>query len=319
MITPFLLLLSVVWFTACTVQDTDETVADAPIMTDEAFAVVAEGMVIPNDESHLMLLVSGKVEAIYVDEGEWVQQGDVLIQLSGKEPVDAEIKSLEYQLLLAEQALDDLQSQADLEREQYSLKVIEAQTAYNAAEAAYDAYDFDRFEDDLENIEEEIIDARLDVEDAQDELADYLDLDDDNLTRKRYQQALDDAEEKLNELKREKSGLVNEHERVLLTRDAALAELHLVQKEAEKRQDGPDTDQLAAVKAQIESLQSSIDAANYQLDQLTLTAPFSGQVLEINASVDEAVAAGQIVIILADTNTWHIETNDLNELEIVQI
>ena len=104
MITPLLLLLSVVWFTACTVQDTDETVADAPIMTDEAFAVVAEGMVIPNDESHLMLLVSGKVEAIYVDEGEWVQQGDVLIQLSGKEPLDAEIKSLEYQLLLAEQA-----------------------------------------------------------------------------------------------------------------------------------------------------------------------------------------------------------------------
>jgi multidrug resistance efflux pump len=266
-----------------------------------------------------MLLVSGKVEAIYVDEGEWVQQGDVLIQLSGKEPLDAEIKSLEYQLLLAEQALDDLQSQADLDREQYSLKVIGAQTAYNAAEAAYDIYDFDQYEDDLENIEEEIIDARLDVEDAQDELADYLDLKEDNPTRERYQKAVDDAKGKLNELEREKSDLVNEHDQIIHTLDAALAELNLAQEELEKRQDGPDADQLAAVNAQIESLRSSIDAANYHLDQLTLTAPFAGQVMEINTSVDEAVAAGQAVIILADTNTWHIETNDLNELEIVQI
>ncbi len=319
MIVALVLLVSAVWFTACAVQETDGTAADTPIMTDEVYAVVAEGMVIPNDESRLMFLVSGKVEAIYVEEGDWVQQGDVLIELAGEEPLEAEIQSLEYQLLLAEQALDDLQTQADFDREQFSLKVIEAQTAYNAAEAAYDAYDFNRYEDDLENIEEEIIDARLDVEDAQDELADYLDLDEENLTRERYQQALDDAEEQLNELEREKSGLVNEHDRIILTRDAALAELHLVQKEAEKRQDGPDTDQLAAVKAQIDSLRSSIDAVNYQLDQLTLTASFSGQILEINASVEEAVAAGQMVILLADTNTWNIETSDLNELEIVQI
>ena len=119
MIVALVLLVSAVWFAACAVQETDGTAADTPIMTDEVYAVVAEGMVIPNDESRLMFLVSGKVEAIYVEEGDWVQQGDVLIELAGEEPLEAEIQSLEYQLLLAEQALDDLQTQADFDREQF--------------------------------------------------------------------------------------------------------------------------------------------------------------------------------------------------------
>jgi multidrug resistance efflux pump len=229
------------------------------------------------------------------------------------------MESLSYQLLAAEQAMADLELQADYDREQAALKIIEAQNTFNSAQEAYDQFDFDQHEEDLDAIKEDVIEAQHDVEDAEDELADYSDLEEDNPTREKYQKAVEDAEDTLNELTRKKSELVNQHDQVVRSLDAAQAGLEIAQEEYEKRTSGPDADQLAILNAQVRSIRAAMDAVTYKLDQLLLTASITGQVMEIKPVVNEAITAGQVVLIMADTKEWYVETDDLNELEIVEV
>ena len=314
----FLIILMLVSFTACATEQADESVSSSTeIVTD--VPVMAEGIILPKEDSSLAFTTAGKIEAILVQAGESVQTGDVLMRLAGSEPLEAELESLNYNLLMAQQALDDLQSQADYDREQTSLQVIEAQAVLYEAQDAYDEFDMDRYEDDLDALDEDIIDAEHDVEDAKDELADYEDLDEENTTREKYQDALDDAEDKLEDLQRERTDLINEYDQLLSTLNSAQAQYDITQEELEKRQNGPDSDQLAALNAQIDSIQASIDAAYYQLDQLELTAGMTGIVMEVLPTVNDVVSAGQTVVIIANTSEWMVETDDLNELEIIEI
>ena len=53
---------------------------------------------------------------------------------------------------------------------------------------------------------------------------------------------------------------------------------------------------------------------------MDLKAPYAGSVMEIsNLSVGHAVAAGQAVLVVADTAQWWVETKDLTELEVVKL
>jgi len=50
-----------------------------------------------------------------------------------------------------------------------------------------------------------------------------------------------------------------------------------------------------------------------------LRAPFAGTVAALNTKVGEQVAAGAPIVRLADFSTWHIETEDLTEIDIVAV
>jgi multidrug resistance efflux pump len=76
---------------------------------------------------------------------------------------------------------------------------------------------------------------------------------------------------------------------------------------------------LASLTAQIESLEASQTAVKKQLEKLELKAPFDGQVMEIYIDESEFASPGQPVIVIARTTQWIVETNDLTELEVVNI
>ena len=65
-------------------------------------------------------------------------------------------------------------------------------------------------------------------------------------------------------------------------------------------------------KAQVASAENTL--ANYELK-----APFNGEVMDVNVSVNEMVGPETWAVIVADTSQWYIETSDLTELEVVDV
>jgi multidrug resistance efflux pump len=65
--------------------------------------------------------------------------------------------------------------------------------------------------------------------------------------------------------------------------------------------------------------QASLDAAQAELAQATLTAPFDGTVAAINVSRGEVVQSGEIALVLANLDHLRVETTDLSEREIARV
>jgi HlyD family secretion protein len=60
-------------------------------------------------------------------------------------------------------------------------------------------------------------------------------------------------------------------------------------------------------------------AANAALEELSLVAPFNGEIIAVNLKAGEVVNPGLPGAILADLSNWHVETTDLTEIDVGQI
>lgn len=107
---------------------------------------------------------------------------------------------------------------------------------------------------------------------------------------------------------------------------AAQAEVNLITasiEDAQRRlaelQSGPDPDQLAAAQARLNSAKANLEAAKAALANTELRAPISGTVSNVNLKVGEQVAPGLPVIVLAEFSKWVVKTNNLTEIEVVNI
>ena len=61
-------------------------------------------------------------------------------------------------------------------------------------------------------------------------------------------------------------------------------------------------------------MQSQVDLTNTELK-----APFSGIIAELKVKVGEQVASGQPVVQIADQSSWLLETDDLTEINVVDV
>jgi len=305
---------------ACANQG-DVPIADAQPLNAQVVNViiVSEGMIIPKNDATLAFETGGTVTSIPVSKGDNVKTGDSLMIIGDQTQLEAQQKSITADLINAQQALDDLDQNAGVDKQTTWKNLMDTQETFNTAQEDYDDLDEDAFQDDLQDAEEDIIDAQQDVDDAQADLQEYLDLDEDNSTRQRYEDDLKDAQDTYNEKVRAKSEIQLEHDRILNAYQAAEAALAVAQAEYDKRQNGPDTDMLASLTAQIDSLQASQSAVDEQLSKMTLKAPFDGQVMEIYIDESEFASPGQPMIVIASTDQWIVETTDLTELEVVNI
>jgi multidrug resistance efflux pump len=94
--------------------------------------------------------------------------------------------------------------------------------------------------------------------------------------------------------------------------DAALAVEAEAKHQYEISLDGPNADQLALAKA-------NLDAAKDALSNYVLTAPFDGTVADVNVKVGEQAGPETRAVSVADFNQWIVETTDLTELEVVKL
>lgn len=282
--------------------------------------VSAEGRVIPLRSIKLGFQVGGELGEILVSEGDEVAQGDVLARLTKREPLEAQLRQANLELLSAQQALDELLETEELAREQAYQELVAAQTALNEARKVLHDLDTDEFQEELDDLNIAVQDAKEELDDAKEELDKYLDLDPDNATRKNAQTAYDDALRAYNKAVYDRDE--HRHELDQAKAAVALAEARVAeaQRQYDNRADGVDADALALAQARVDMAAAQVSAAQRALDNTELVAPFAGTVVDLNdLEPGETVNPGQTVVTLADMSGWLVETRDLTELDVVSV
>lgn len=267
--------------------------------------VIAEGRLEPVHAANLSFQARGVVEEVFVQAGDAVSEGDVLARLTNAGAAEA-------QVLVAQNAYDTLLRNESGDRAKLWDVYMKAQIARAEAERDWEDLDVDAIDDRIEEIEGDIEDLKEDLQDAQDEFDKYKDLDEENSKRKTAEDDLETAQEDLNEKVRELEEEARNRDEVKSKYDAALATEAEAKYQYEISLDGPNADQLAIAKA-------NLDAAKDALSTYVIVAPFSGMVPDVNIKSGEQVTPDIRIVSLIDDSGWYVETTDVTELEVVNL
>ena len=315
----------------CTSLPNQAAPTEVPEPVDDFTPLVsATGVVVPFQSSTLSVPTAGLVEEVLVEEGDSVNTEDVLLQLQGKEDLQAAITAAEYELTLAQRALDDLYDNNAIERVSVLKDAADAYEALRQAE--YNDYyfnvpsnqeDFDMFAGAVA-MRELLEQARAEYEPFKGTGSEftYIDCDDVEAIKQfpglcgnteRY-----DIEDQLEDAEADFKSAVDRIENVT---NIALAEEQL-RKALEKFDtlgQGPDPEDVAAAESRLENAQASLAAAEALYDDLQLNAPFDGTISELYINDSEWIAPGQPAMLIADLEHLRIETTDLSEIDVARI
>lgn len=110
---------------------------------------------------------------------------------------------------------------------------------------------------------------------------------------------------------------IAEAEANVMVLEMALAQAHAYRAAVE--QAGLDPNALAAAEARLTTAQAARAAAQTNLANLELVATHAGTVVNLNLAVGQRVAMGQVALTLADFSVWEVRTENLTELQVVNL
>jgi len=102
--------------------------------------VVASGVVIPAQKAQIALAAGRRIESVDVAVGDQVQAGQALVQLEGRETAQAAVSAAEFELEQAQQALEDLKKQAEVDRIQAMQEIVTYERSVRDAQYALDNF-----------------------------------------------------------------------------------------------------------------------------------------------------------------------------------
>jgi len=252
---------------------------------DLVVSISGSGNIVVADEANLAFGTSGKIERIYVEEGDEVNKGEVLAGL--------DTGPLELALAQAQAALDQAEYNLEQIKEPFSDDDIDSAEA--AVKAAEDYLDYAEW----------ILDQ---AEETEDMAEDALYLAQQSGTAEQIAEAeaaLAAAEAAVEQWRME----VSRAEASLLA-----AELQL-----EAMEDAPDEGAVDAASAQFEASELAVTLAQRQLDEAVITAPFDGEVTNIYAEEgDLFTPTGMPIIHMIDPATMEIEV-EVDEIDIAEV
>ncbi len=111
---------------------------------------------------------------------------------------------------------------------------------------------------------------------------------------------------------RQVESITRERDTVRAALDAAVAAEAEAKYQYDLTANGPNTDQLSLAKAQL-------DAAQENLDNYELKAPFDGLVADVGVDLGQQVGPETPAVSLIDPSQWIVETDDLTELDVVKL
>lgn len=310
-ITIALVLTLVVTFSACSSILPQAQPTEPPVEAEEIQAVVsASGVVVPAQWARLSLPSGGIIEEILIEEGELVEQGQLLLRIKGQEEIQATIHAANFELTSAQVALDDLTQNAEILKNQ-ALESI-AIFAQQARDAQYQLDNFttpvnqsglDPF-DGLDLMQEQLDAARLAFEP-------YKQKPSSDSTRQDLKEKLDQAQSDYNAAIRR----LETHIRV----EVAKANLQKAREDYEAWSQGPKPADITVAQARLVNAQASLASAESRLADLELHAPFSGTISKIYIREGEWGSPGTPVFLIADLKNLRIETTDLNEIDAARV
>ena len=292
-------------------QATDTPVQTA-VVTTGSLVISANGVgtVIAAQEVQVGFASSGLVEAIYIEVGDDVEAGELLAQQGNTRQLELSQVSAELALANARKTLQDLYDNLDLDRANARMAVYSAQTSLADAQEARQALDYGRCNSDL--------------------VADYYDKytrADETLQQLKDQGAaadrIDDAESNLATALANYSYCITPHtdaEKGEADAAVTVAQVALLQAETQQQAltDGPDPSAVAQAEADVAAAEYNLELANQALEGAAVTAPISGTVMAINASVGDTVNAAFITIAQLEPGKLEIflDETDLNMIGV---
>jgi len=329
-------------------QELDPT--DIPAVTD--FAVIAEGRLVPKESVQLSFVTSGKLAEILVDEGDEVVVGEVIARLGDREPLEAGLAGAELELLAADleltaAKLDLLNAQKTYNDLFENWPNMATQAQQNLTDARQAVHDSERnlnyktnsaSQIDIDAAWSQVVLAEDVLEKAKEDFEPYENKPENNLMRANFQAKLSQAQRAYNAAVRQYNGLIDPSNEFDISQaeasyNIAQARLEQAQKDYDELIIGPDPDDVSLAEASIEAAEAriataegrvstaeaNIAAAQSALDNLVLTAPFAGTVVNLEMIVGEQITPGTPVVLLADFSEWYIETDNLTEIEVVEV
>ena len=315
-----LVLLLGVSLAACsTAKAGNPTEAETAVSMENTSIVSVTGVIVPETFASLSTAAPGLVAEVLVSEGQEVAEGQELITLSERTQHEAALTAGKLELATAQQAYDDFNRNARLGHTADWQAYIDAQTARVAAEKDWQALNDDKIDEKIQDLEVEVQGRKDDLDTAQEEFDKYKDLDKDNATRKRAEDDLDNKQKAYDKALWDLQEATIERDTARASLDRALATETEAKRQYELTLSGSDTEQLALLEARLTNAKTQVEAAQQNLDNLSLLAPFGGTVTNLNVKPGEWAPTGQPVVILADLNSLRIETTDLNEVDVAKI
>jgi len=282
-------------------------------------SVTASGVVLPAREAQLSFAQSGWLQEMNVEAGESVDSEQALAVLVGRQRLEATVVAAETEMLAAQQALDRLYKDIEVDRAETYQRLLKAHESVSEAKRYlyYFTVPADMREltplEGLRQAESRLEQARLAYDPYK-----YKDERDLWLLKKKNDSQFTAAKDGLEWAQSDYNNALRrlELESALIS---AQTDLEETLKDYEILQQGPDPDDVAMAQARLENTKASLEVAKASLDQLTLRAPFSGRVVKVDIYPGEALLQGQAVIILGDLEHLRVETSDLSERDVSEV
>lgn len=317
-----LLTLTALLLAACGADSTEPAVEPD---TEEVSptTVTAEGTLMPRRSAELAFAQGGVVNEVFVQLGERVSAGDVIVQLIGVDSAKAELAAAKLEQTLALQALDALYRNALQSSSKTEQALMKAQEAYESEANGWNLGNEDEATDLELSIEDYVI-AEENYREAHEKLDEVLDLDEDNHDRLEAQEehdketaSLAEAYSDLRTALAENDRSLNEEHINLLT---AISNLESARELQERlNSDNLDPEILAAAQARLDAASAHVAAAEAAVELYELRAPFNGILLSSDLTIGETVLPMTPVAFVADTSQWIVKTKDLAEVDVANV
>jgi HlyD family secretion protein len=287
---------------------------------DMVVAVTASGRIEPEARVGLTFETPGRVAEILVEEGDRVEEGDILARLD-TDQLAVQVEQAQAALTSAEAQLAQLQAgprAKEIEQAEANLRSASAQLSAAAANRDQVASGPTRAE--IASARARVAQANTAVEIAQDA---YDRIEDEGTEKEQANYDLFTAKEELAAAEAQLEDLLagpdqNELRAAEANVAAAAAQRDASQARLDQLLAGSTEEDIAEADAQVEQAQVALELSELALRNGSLRAPFSGTVTEINLTVGELPPTRQPPMTLVDDSALHM-TISVDELDISRL
>lgn len=299
-------------------------------------SIIADGSVTPVKSAGLSFPIGGIVTKLSAEVGQQVQSGAVLAQLDDS-ILQKQITQAQAQVQIAQKQQAQAAAQVQLAQKQLAqlkagateTNLASAQAAVNAAIANYNKVKQGPSADELAQLKAELDNAQAARDQAQSAYDraggasnPFIGQTPQSLSLQQTTNAYIAALGAYNEARAHPTPaeLTAADAQIREAQDA-LAKLTPTQSALEVAQAQVDSAQtaVALAQSQVDAAQAALDTVKAQAANYALAAPFAGTVMTLDLNAGEYATPGVVVLRLADTSAWQIETTDLTELNVANV
>ncbi len=262
---------------------------------------------------------SGAVSEIVVKIGDPVKKGDELMRLDNYDQANAQLTSAQLELTSAQQAFDALHRDASGTRAQAWIAYMNAQIARENAQKKSDGLNLHDIEIHISDAQTTLATRKGELADAQANFDQYQSLDPNSGRYKNAQDRLKNKQKAYDEAVTNLKSDMRLHDDPQAALDSALSAEAEAKYQYDLSANGANTDQLAVARARLDNAKAQVTSARDALSNFELKAPFNGMVADVSVDVGQQVDPQTVAVSITDPNQWIVETNDLTELEVVNL